>query len=270
MNGSKIKNIVIIILLLVNLAFLSMVITQKIDSNSRQQRVKEEIVEILANNGIEIDDAIIPYDKEFTEYIAGRDMERELSAVEAVIGPYVPENQGGNIYYYAGENGWARFRGNGEFEIALNPGSGKEYSGDSSLSLLKEMGIYALEKKLTESGNNIIGDYICTLNDKLIFDCVISFVYEDGNLISVSGKRPMSSMEYRTDRSSISVSTALMKFTQHMKAGGYICSSIDKIDSGYMMIVSLSGECRFIPIWHIGTDAGDYYLDGITGEMIKV
>jgi hypothetical protein len=49
-----------------------------------------------------------------------------------------------------------------------------------------------------------------------------------------------------------------------------VCSSIDRIDPGYVSAATLSGPITLTPVWRITTDTGAYQLDMITGALTRV
>lgn len=268
MSISRIKNIVIVVLLLVDVVFLALIVSDRMDSIKENNKTKERLVKVMADNGITLKKSDIPDDVELTEYIIGRDMQQEQDIAKAVIGDCRREDQGGNIFVYVSDLGTASFRASGEFEITLNENSNIEYSKIKAESLLKDMGIKVGEVQKYEDDSNIMLVFPCKLNEKQIFGCNVQLKYENGYLISVSGKMPTSEPEYRTSNQFLTVATALMKFIQNMSADGHVCSSINFIESGYMMFVSVSGERSLTPVWHISTDSGSYYVNGISGAAV--
>jgi len=268
MSTSKIKTIVLAVLLLVNIFFLALIIMERIDTGKSDSRMREDLVKVMAANGINLNKAAIPKDVSLTQYRVGRDQKQELEIAQAILGECSYEDRGGNIYSYASSAGEAQFRGNGEFEIIISEQADIGYLPGDVDKLIKNMGLEATRLGTERDEKTTKIRFQCTIDEKNIFGCTVEFVFERGKLCSVAGKKPTSDPQYRTDSEFISVATALMGFADSMSSGGYVCSSINNIESGYMFFVAVSGERTLTPVWSLTTDSGDYYVDGISGEVL--
>ena len=51
---------------------------------------------------------------------------------------------------------------------------------------------------------------------------------------------------------------------------GFICSRLTGISAGYLMNVTVSGESTLTPVWHIGTDTGDLYINAVNGRAESI
>ncbi len=269
MSVSKIKNIVIAILLLVNIAFGVLIIADRADIAKRQRRTRESVIAIMAENGITVSPSVIPKDVSLTEYLTGRDQQLEQKAAQAVLGECSFSDQGGNIYSYESPLGVARFRGNGEFEISLTGEGAAAHTAADAKKLVGEMGVEAAHTDTQRSDGIITESFRCTVDGRDVFGCELQLRYDASGLVSVTGRRPTGEPEYRTDGAFITLPTVLMRFLDTVSSGGYVCSGIEKIECGYMFFTSVSPQRSLTPVWHIVTDTGGFFFNGITGAMIS-
>lgn len=269
MSLSRIKNIVIVILLLVNVAFGGFIIAERADTAKRERGTRESIIAIMAENGITVAPSVIPKDIALTEYLTGRDQQLERKAAQAVLGECSFSDQGGNIYSYESDLGVARFRGNGEFEITLTAQGSALHRPEDAKKLIGEMGVDAVQTDSRSENGETTEGFRCTVDGREIFGCEIFLRYDGAGLLSVTGKRPTGEPEYRTEGAFMTLPTVLMRFLDTVSSGGYVCSSIEKIECGYMFFTTVSAQRSLTPVWHIVTDTGGFFFNAVTGALIS-
>ena len=119
MKMSQLRTIIIVILVIVNIFLMAQVIPKEIAEKQQRQEEKESLVDLLARSDITIDVDAIPDDETLPGLIAGRDVETEARAVEALIGESEGVDMGGGIFAYTSESGTAMFYTGGEFDIVI-------------------------------------------------------------------------------------------------------------------------------------------------------
>ena len=268
MDSAKIKNVVIAILLILNFCFLIIAVGDKLESRKMEQQMSDELSEVFSKNGITMPASVMPDNARLQQWSVMRDPDVENFIAEVLLGNAQREDQGGNIFVYKNENGNARFRGNGEFEIFLSDQNElRRQMSDSEIEkLFEKCGIEA-EREVTD-GENIT--YVCTADGIQIFNCKIVFERIDGVLTSVYGFCPMILENTEQEMEVIGAATALMKFLNAVKAGGFVCNSVYYVDCGYSLefniLASVSGKLS--SVWRIFTDSGVYYIDGRDGTFL--
>ena len=96
MPWSKMKNIILAILVVTNLALLALVGGQAIQESRLLSRAREDSIQFLRTRGVEVDEDIVPQGMELTPQIVERDLEREERAAAALLGsPVTAESRGG-------------------------------------------------------------------------------------------------------------------------------------------------------------------------------
>ena len=269
MDGSKIKNLIIVILLLVNLFLLAMVLHDRIEEASAQKQALADVSAAYAAGGIKLS-AELRWDDKLSGCSLSRDMSRESALVKAVIGTSMVDDLGGNILYYKGAKGEARFRGTGEFEIVLTaraiPVSGSPL--DTAKSVLSDMG-YKTDPSLAVVENTSETTKItllCKFRGNNVYNCSVTFLFTADYLMMMEGRRPLE-WSAEAESSVISAPTVLMRFLTEVREHGTVCSEVRALELGYSMAASASGEGSLTPYWRIVTDAGQYYVNAMTGKI---
>ena len=124
MDTGRLKTIVILILLCVNLAFGGILLSEKLGAAEGNAQARSELRSVLAGLGITVADDQIPAGGVMFRRSVPRLRETEDRLVTALLGDAAGQDQGGNIWYYENTNGWAWCRGGGSFEIMVLVGGG--------------------------------------------------------------------------------------------------------------------------------------------------
>ncbi|MBO4331240.1 MAG: hypothetical protein J5827_04110 [Oscillospiraceae bacterium] len=269
MNTKKVKNIVIIIFLLVDIAFGALLISDKAAERRHESRTLSDLVEVMEKNGVAFLPESIPENPSLCVLKCGRDLSAEAAIAASLIGECSAQDLGGGLYVYENANGSARFRSNGEFEAVLSDrrGAAQQDIVSDALSVLKSAGIPVNQRYSALENGSV--SFTCTVDGTDIFGCSVTLTYSSGRLSSVSGTRPTGSPQYRTADPLISAPTALVRFLSLMSSGGYICTQIEAMDICYFMSVSTSGLCTLQPVWQIYTDAGTFYINAVSGALVS-
>ena len=244
METGKLKTIVILILLCLNLAFCGILLAEQMDTAAGTAQSRNELTRVLEGLGISLDADVIPGDAPMTLYTVSRDRETEQALVLALLGEADSEDQGGNIRRYENENGWARFRSGGVFELNTTAAGG------------------ALESRLRGSGLSIVREadsYICTAGDAQVFNCHVSLSQRAGG-IYLSGRVLPGRPEAEESAESPDAATLLLHFHDGVRDAGGVYTEIREILPGYLLNVTAS-SLELLPVWRITTDGGVWYLD---------
>ncbi len=106
MAWPKIKNIIILMLLVTNLCLLAFVGWREIRDWQLQDKALEQAVSFLAERGIQVDERIVPRSAELPPMGMERDLEEEQTLAAALLGDGLTrEERSGEVYVYAGAGG---------------------------------------------------------------------------------------------------------------------------------------------------------------------
>ena len=69
----------------------------------------------------------------------------------------------------------------------------------------------------------------------------------------------------------LTMPTALMRFSEEIAGTGDVCSQLRSMEAGYRGTAqTLSGGMRLAPVWLVSTDTANYYLDCVTGAITRL
>jgi hypothetical protein len=264
---SKIKNLVIAALVILNIVFLGSFLWRQITEETGHREALENLSTVMAQNGIALDPQAV-YEGEALPFLkTSRDTSGEKLVAEAVLGDTVKTDQGGNIFCYTGRDGEALFRNGGEFEFMLNQGAigiGKG-AEDTAERLLKAMRVDAVISKTEgEIGSETV-KAVCSWGKTLIYNCSITFEYQNGYLIKINGKRATNIQSTDEYIEMSSAETAVLSFLDAVKNGKYSCTVINSVSPGYYLTsVSEVDVGELNAVWRIVTDTGTYYVNAST------
>ena len=129
MDRYLLKNIIIIILVLVNGFLLGSLSMRYWSAAKAQDQMEEQLVALFASDGMELDPDIISQDAPPSSLSLSRDLDREQAAAAFFLGSDMAQgDQSGDTYTYSSKLGAARFRSNGGFDIVgtLSDADGEE------------------------------------------------------------------------------------------------------------------------------------------------
>lgn len=271
MEWPKLKNIIILILLLVNVFLLIMVGAQERDSAQHREQTITDAVSVLERNGIRLDRTRVPEELDLTPMTVERDQESEAALAAALLGECTASDLGSGRYAYQGKQGWAEFRSNGSFNITFYDGAWKvEESGGEethALTTMEQVGLTGVLVSRKESGGQVTLSLRQTWQEVPVYSCQITLEYANGCLQSIAGQRLMGTPQPSGDKSElISVPTALLRVLNGINNLGDICNEITAMTPGYLLAASADAT-RLIPMWYVTTDTGAYSLNALTGVL---
>ena len=253
MERSKVKNVVILILLAVDLALGYMLLSESISAKRIDDRARENLVQVLERDGIALMCAV-PDNENIYAIEAVRGTDSEKRTAESLVGSCVMEDQGGNIHCYRGEKGDVYFRGSGEFEVIF----GEEADLGSVIRALKKQNVQ-IDQREGE-------DYACTgyqfVNGRVLRNSTVTLRVSGGKPTALEGRWLISPVQQDMSAPGADVLTAIMYFASENADSGYGCTEIKSVEPGYYMTAQVSGEFALEPVWDIETDVGCFRVNG--------
>ena len=272
MEWSKIKNIIILILLTVNVLLLGLLTYRESASRAQSSELLADAVAILDSNGVSLSQSLVPQATTLPALSMERDPTLEASLAERLLGTCQAEVSGAT-YTYVSSNGSAIFRSTGDFVVTYSAQGSPQAEGplsDHALSLLQSAGLSCqLTGQTHGDGQTLVT--LCQLWEGMpVFTCQITLTYQDQSLMSIQGRRAMAAQGSVLSQSTLSAPTALVRFLSAIIAGGEVCNEITRIQPGYQMVVSLTAPITLRPVWRLTTDTGQFDVDLTTGEAARV
>lgn len=274
MEWTKIKNIVILILLCVNGALLALVLLRE----NRQSQFEAETwlgaVAALERGGITFA-AEEPQAMELSPLTVTRNREGEQGAAEALLGPLSEQADSNPVRTsYVGPGGRAEFTMGWEFR--LEP-EGLSLDGatweEASLDYLAKLGVDALplgqDVETLEDGTAQRVLSFCQLWEEApLFSCRIEAVWQGDALVCLQGSRVAGISAPAESAACLPPAAVLVRFLAGLNREGDICSRIEGMTPGYLAAGG-AGTLQLDPVWALETDNGTYYVDAASGALSR-
>ncbi len=272
MEWGKLKNIIILILLLINGFLLVLVGTRSSEVRRYEQSAVERSVQVLEENGIQVEPDALPAGGGAEPAGAERDVAAEGRLVSALLGEALTGvHRGGGLYTYTGARGQMSVRAGGE--LSLIPSEDPFWSAaDPAEHAAALMAALPAETELVRAeidGTSGAVVYRQRWGGVPLFSCQVTLTYENGRLTGLSGSLLAADKTTAESARLLTLSTVLMRFLDEILTSGDVCSSIRAVEPGYRMTQSFGGAVRLTSVWRISTNTADYYLDGVTGELTR-
>lgn len=273
MEGSKIKNIVIIILLLLNGFLLILSGSRRLGDTQSRDRARTGAMDVIRASGVVLEDSAVPRNMELQPMRADRDMERERAIAQALLGEnLIREHRGSEVYRYENTAGSIQFHSTGEFSARFEHGDftlEELDPGSHAAAVAARLDCTAELLYSTVTAGTGTVTLMQVLDGVPVLECRITAQYEQGELTGLRGMRLPGQTRQLSGESPVSVATALMRLYNGLKEMGDVYSRIETIRQGYSMAVERSGSVLLTPVWVVHTDTGDYLLDTMTGQLAR-
>ncbi|MBE6970315.1 MAG: hypothetical protein E7442_09410 [Ruminococcaceae bacterium] len=268
MEKQRLKNIIILILALLNLFLLVLLLNFHWQRNSAQQRLSEQIYTLYEANGL----ALAEEDRLSLEQAAPHSLSLQRSAEqEAAIAAWLLEeesegiHQGGGIYTYRGKNGTLTFRSNGAFDYVP---SSHSISSPTEFceSFCEEFGYTLTQKEFSAGSGSVLAQR--NVDGIAVYNGMLSFLFEDGKLVSLSGICLSTLDSTAREDDGFSAADALVKFLDYRNTSGTVCNAVTGVRQVYEF--RASGQIlSLVSMWEVSTDTYRYYVDCLSGAITR-
>lgn len=276
MSWSKLKNIIILLLLLTNLCLLALDFGRGFRDSRLQAQAREDAIAFLRDRGVQVREDAVPLSMGLTAQLVQRDVQKEAQLAAALLGDSVTsEARGAGVYRYLNERGMVQFHSGGEFSAQF-PAGAFPAEGDTTVEHARQiLALLDFQGELVSSAsqdNAASFTFRQTWEGAPLFNCQATLNYQDGSLVSItSSRRLIGTPQPDHTAPVITVPTALMRFYTEMTATlGDACREITAITEGYVIAVAVADPVAMTPVWYIATDTGAYYqLNASTGALTR-
>lgn len=269
MLWSKLKNVILAVLLLANAFLLILVWGEAMAEDGLELEGRTTALAFLAERGIVAQEGNIPRELGLSSQQVIWDREQELAYAQALLGEVAQEFLGGEIVRYYNGQGELRFHGNGEFYGSFAPGffQDREESREEQANfVMKTLGYQGRLWEETEDSLSFVQE----MEGVLLLGCASTFLFEDGFLVEISQGKRLEGEFVVVEEQSLLIATALMQFYHGMVAMEADCSEIYDIEPCYLVSTPLTSAGTLTPSWFFQTDVGLYVLDSNTGLLLEI
>lgn len=267
MRWSKIKNIIILLLVLVNGFLLAQVGFRTWRSRQALRETRERMVAILERNDVAYLPDEIPGDLELTGRRVTLTPMGEAEAA-ALVGPVSEQDALGARITYQGSKGSVTVSSSGEVEAVFSPGAcpAEPDRAIQGLELLSALGVRARLSGQEEAAGASVFRYVQLWNDVPVPEWSASLTWGEEGLTRLSLRRLVGVEELLPAQETLDAATALTRLLDELNRGeGYVCSQITALYPGYL--TSGAGTLTLTPAWFIETDSWRFSVDGYTGAV---
>jgi hypothetical protein len=257
------KNIIIIILLLVNGFLLGALAIRQRAEYTAQHRTEEQLAALFAADGMTLDSDAISRESPPASLTLSQDaaLERELAAF--FLGKsLVQDGQSGDSY--TSHTGVARFRSNGSFEVAgsLSMGGVEDFCRKFCKEFSYDEPVFSLD-----SDGSGTGTALRRYGKLPVYNCAVTFTVDHGTLMTVRGTLLSDTgATAAEDQEPLSAAAALTAFLQARRESAAVVTSITDMYPCYEM---QSAPLALTPTWCVVTDTASYYVNCVTGAVVS-
>lgn len=265
MERARLKNIIILILALLNLFLAGYLSVQHLQAKSAHNRIAQELSQLFAGDSIALNADVVPFDSAPLPRIPVRNTEEDRLLAAFFLGNNLNAiDEGGGIYTCRSSAGEALFRYNGSFDIRLL--SSAEDAETLIQRFCETYGYHDLTWNLNIQGESGTVSAVQYVDGYPVVDAVATFHVEKNRLTSVSGIHlPQSTTTSEGD--AITAATALTIFLQERRSSGAVVSAVSDVYPCYRLQTTTVSPMSLSPAWCIDTNTGKYYVNSSTGTV---
>ncbi len=268
MEWSKVKNIILLMLVLTNILILFFVVFPQAQTVQNTDEMRLSALSMLEKQGLSVSLSLGPQEITLQAQQVIPDRSQEVVLAQNLLGTVSMLDLGGEVYRYEGSSGSIRFHSGGELSAQLSlEGQSPQAHGETILSTLE---LSATLLSIVEDGAATSLTYGQLWDGVPLLDYGLTLNYQENTLVSISDGRRLYGTASDLDQPTISVATALMQFLVGIQSLGDICRTVTAITPAYDGSTDLSGAVQLIPIWCMDTDTGSYHLNLLTGALTRV
>ena len=260
MNTARLKNIVILILLLANAFLLVLLFSRRAEENAAHERSVAQLTALLSADGIAFDSALLDG---LPDTVLSVQPARDLAAEQTL-------DSGGGIYrYYSSDglnSGSCLIRSGGALEAAVS--RAVDDPAEFCADLCVPLGYRTFD---------VLSDGACTVvtasrfvGELEVCNASLIFTFSGSTLTTVTGTflPPIDTSE--SGETALDAVTALVRFLDYRNASGAVCTGITWLSAGYLVQSTTSAPLQLVPVLRVDTDVYSYYVNIISGEVSRV
>lgn len=265
MQGWRLKNIIILILALVNVFLLgSLVVRQTADRSSFRQAAAE-LSALFAADSVTLTPSAISKQTLPEGRTLSRSMELDRKVAVFLLGD-APDHadKGGGIHGYTSPRGSALFRSSGDFE-AVGQLSGDSDAESFCRRFCRTFGYEDLVLSLEDGSGTAVA--VQSHNGYPVTNCTVTFTVRDGQVTALSGTHLPDAYTNTDGTVPLSALTALTTFLEYRRSSGALVSQVTALSPCYELQSTTTAPMTLVPAWCVSTDAGNYYVNSFTGAV---
>lgn len=263
MQWDKVKNVLIVILLAVNLFLIGNFGAKLWQNRQRAEELEANLRTLTQAYGIQLDGAFhLPQDKVLPTLSIDRSRADEEAVALAMLGDDAErtEQEDGTVQFTS-DRGKAEWRADGT--VRAECATGQDAPADASAALrqakqlFSDWGLQAEDASFTSDGLTVT--LTGTVAGQPVHNRMLTLSFEKDSSVSLTGLWSFGT-PYTTVRGSgvsCNAADALLEFAARVQD----TTEIDSMTAGYRMEVDSNRRLQLTPTWKIETDSGEYLVD---------
>lgn len=267
MESSRLKNIIIMILLLVNIFLLASLASRKMSHEAADRHAAQQLTELFASAGVTLDPEVLSTKSVPPTLSLTRSEEEDREIAVFFLGDaLIQSDDAGDSHAYDSSFGAGSgvFRSNGSFDLVISSQS-RQTPEELCDDFCRQFD-YEVTGTTLEDGSGTI-TVTQTYSGYPVSDCTVTFFFEQGNLQTVSGTHLPDTHVEIAGSEPLSASAALTRFLEARRESGAVFSSVTEMYPCYDLQSTASAPMTLVPAWCIVTDTVDYYVNCATGSV---
>ena len=276
MPVSKLKNLVLLVLLLANLALLALLIPDRVNQQRGDAALRQSLCDLYAGQQVQLDPDTVPdtvtiYSLELAEDPAG-----SAAAAEALLGQSMVQDDATRYQsVYRSDSGQCTISRSGSFRASLEGRPAVRDLAKDAKKTLRAMGFQYLS--LSEPQRLRAGFYTLTATQMVlgvpVFSQGLTLTYANDRLVQLEGVfyTGAGTLTRISDQPCISAADALVAFLSARVDLGWVGSAVTGMTQGYVRSeTAAAAAVHLTPVWRLETHTGSFDVNGITGEVTAV
>jgi len=273
MAWSRVKNLLIAMLIAVNVFLLVVYGFTVWRENRNREQVNRDLLSVAASLGIDLPEPLIQTEVQTLypmQVSADRDADRAIA--EALLGVCEETLREDGAQIYQSEAGSLCFFSDNtvELELVLSEHVADERGArklvKSILGRLEQNG-KTLVMEETSSGQDFLFTVPLTVSGMPVFDSVLTFEITS-DLLSVSGQRVLHHPKQLRSNDVQELPGVLLSLFGYWEARDLLMQTVTGIELGYLAENRKSERLNLLPVWHIAVESGDWYVNAIDGSIV--
>lgn len=267
MESYRLKNIILLLLVVTNLFLLATLLFRWVDEARLQESAATELVQLFSSRGVELDAKTISQEIPSSLLTLTRSSQEEEKLAAFFLGDDVSfQDDGGGLTRYQSALGTLNFLSSGDFTLtaSLFTDDPQELCDDFFRQFHYQEAAFSLEK---DSGTVTATQYF---DGRPVVNCTVTLTFSGGVLVSASGRHLPSGSTSESTADCISAATALTSFLQALADQDRTCSQVCAVELGYALQNTPAAPLSLTPVWRITTDSFYCYVNSISGEVVWI
>lgn len=269
MPVSKLKNLVLLILLLANVLLLALLIPKQLEQRRQAEELRQSLSQLCARQNVTlkahaVPDTVVLYPMELTDILQSR-----RSALTALLGDQVRVQETSVSSQRLSQDGtWE----NGAIRLKL-----KDSRTVSNLQRDCKKALQSMQfqyRDLTEPNRHSPGVYSLHAQQTVlgvpVFSKGLTVTYVNSAMTEISGDYYAGTLTKIDDTACMSAADAVVSFLSARVDLGWVGSAITAVEQGYLPTSFSASSIRLTPVWKLTTDTGSFYVNGLSGEVTAV